>query len=265
MISKIGKWTNDPPPKVIDVFGETWSLDVLDIPVPSKGQDAWMVGENSIVVVDGATPLDPSWPQDVDRFAAAIAESLCAGTLRWPDSPIEDIWRRSILEMREEFGTAGILRSAGAVLLRTAGSNLEFSLLGDLVGAIKTSEGHVEVMTTRLTELDEMARKLGTRSALITNRQKANSTDGYWIFADDVKAAEHLTIATAPLREVSSILLASDGYLYARTKIPHLILQAALTDGLMAPEPSDDKAILTHQDDVTAILLKRIKTAPPIR
>lgn len=234
-----------------------WELDVLHVPVPGKGHDFWDRSPSAVVVVDGATPLDESWPQDIASFAREIASRISAACDARGNDTIERIFKDTITELHEQFPPAGHKRTAGVTVARIHGDLLELALLGDLVAVAVADDGLHVVSTSRLAELDEMARQDGTRAALLANRKLANVDSGYWVFGDDPGAANHLVVTQLPLASVQAVLLASDGYLRGHST-PESALDEALSQGLRAPTMDAQAAGLAGPDDATAVLLRRL-------
>lgn len=237
------------------IFGRNWKLSVLEQPAVGKNQDAWLIGENCVVVVDGATPLDDTWPQDVGDFARAIADSM----IRLADSSemaTIEVWENSILELRKVFAPSGYLRSASVLLLRRRGDLMEFSSLGDVIGIVRKSNISTLVRDETIPSLDDIAKNIGGNEILIEHRKNLNTDKGYWIFADDVNAAKHLMIHSFRMEDRLEILMSSDGFFRGRQMDPALILGDVATFGLIPPHFESSSAILDSPDDVTVIHLE---------
>jgi hypothetical protein len=245
-----------PAPTTCSVFGEHWDVEILDVPAKGKNQDAWHIGRDSVVVVDGATPLGEDWPQDVGDFARRIAPTL---TKFADDSNLEteEVWHKAIEEIGQLFSPEGFRRSAGAILLRKVENKLEFSALGDLYAMARSNSEFHFFHNNQIVELDQAAKKKGGLSSLIENRMKLNTVEGYWIFGDNPTAATHITRDAFPSEGCSEIFLSSDGYFRNRFEDPQEILNEARAVGLEMPEFDPNGLLLDAPDDVTAIYLKR--------
>jgi len=241
----------------ISLFGGFWSVRILSEPANGKNQDAWAIGKNSAVVVDGATPLDSSWPQDVGEFANRISEVITEFADQ-TELPTSDVWRNSILKLRNEFSPSGYLRSAGVILLRKREEKLEISTLGDLYGAINCQNEYSLIHDNTLSNLDMKAKSINGQEILIKNRKLVNSPNGYWIFADDQEAANHIFVKSYRLQNVTELLISSDGYMRNRDIDSKTIFDDIRSSGLIAPRFHESNSLLDAPDDVTAIYLKNL-------
>lgn len=241
----------------IPLFGGLWSGQILSEPAKGKNQDAWAIGKNSAVVVDGATPLDSSWPQDVGEFAKRISQVITEYADQM-ELPTSDVWRNSILRLRNEFSPSDYLRSAGVILLRKRDEKLEVSSLGDLYVAINCHNEYSLIHDSTISDLDMKAKSIGGQEILIENRKLVNSPNGYWIFADDEEAANHIFINSYRLQNVTELLISSDGYMRNRAIDPKIIFDDIRSSGLIAPRFHESNSLLDAPDDVTAIYLKNL-------
>lgn len=185
-----------------------WDVDIVDTALVGKDHDAWSVAEHAACVVDGATPLEADWPNDLKPFSRAIAAALVGARA---GGPVQGIWEDAIVALRAQFSPAGYRRSAGAALVRATGTKLEFSTMGDVMCLVATDESTLLVLDPTLIELDRQAEFAGTRQALIDNRRKANMPDGYAVFSDDPRASDKLTTLTVDASRVRAFALLSDG------------------------------------------------------
>jgi hypothetical protein len=185
-----------------------WLVDVVDFPFPGKNHDAWALADNAASVVDGATPLETDWPTDLKRFSQAVAAALIGARV---GLPLQAVWENAIVALRSQFSPQGYRRSAAAALVRETGGQLEFSALGDVKCLIETAENTLQLLDTRVIDLDLQAARSGSRQAFIDNRKKANTPDGYPIFSDDPRASERITTLVLDSRVVRSFALLSDG------------------------------------------------------
>jgi hypothetical protein len=180
-------------------------------PARGKDHDRTLVTPSFAGVGDGATPLRSDWPSPVPLVTAGLA-ALAAAATDEPD--VAELWRGAILT-----ASGGVdvpdPPSAAMVIVRAIGTEVEVSLLGDCIALIKRLGPAATVRLTDPTLLHrdraaEQLEDLGERRAkLIENRRAMNRE--YWIFADDVRAADRTLSYRCPAAEVESILLASDG------------------------------------------------------
>lgn len=190
-----------------------WRFDVGDLPFPGKGQDAWRVGAHSAVVADGATPLSPDWPQDVREFAEAAASAFVDAAELMQSASDESIWTQALLELGGMFAPAGYRRSAGLTLVRSVGTTVRFSTVGDVLTIVDSVEGVFDLMSQDLPRLDTVAGESGNDlDTLISNRKLANVEGGYAIISDDPQTAFRTDQLSVEARGIKAFWMMSDGF-----------------------------------------------------
>lgn len=184
--------------------------------VANKGHDRYLVRSGFMGVADGATPLEPHWPQDVGEFADAALSSLSqrAGN---PASTLRDIWRGAVLDVLKIYGPTEPKLSTGVAIARAVGPELEVSTIGDCEILVELdSEVVNHIRDPRLRNLDALAAAKPSveeeRFQLLSTRSSMNSENGYWIFAGNPEVANHIVSARYPIRNVSALLLYTDGF-----------------------------------------------------
>ncbi len=212
---------------------------------PAKpNEDAIGFGKDYCFAIDGASCLsgvevmgrgsDATWM--VERVAAGLCERLDRGD----DRSTEELLIEILLPLKEQYNAAlaekGIEKpddspSAGFALFRMRKGKLEFFGLGDCVGVAALPDGkEFYSLDTGLPNLDNQVLEqmmqlhiqtklpvLKTRELctdlLITNRNKRNHPDGYWIL--DLNTPEALVNARKfswELTEPTAVAVFSDGF-----------------------------------------------------
>lgn len=133
--------------------------------------------------------------------------------------------------------------SAGAVMARIVDDELQLLRIGDcsLVVGLRSGEFITmedELLTVldanALSELVETAARHGidaraarplVNDALVANRQRMNTPDGYWVLEPYGKGVPHASVLRVPLGEVRDLLLMTDGFSSAHDAL-HLYANA---------------------------------------
>jgi serine/threonine protein phosphatase PrpC len=199
------------------------------------GQDRWRSMESAVVVLDGASNLDPDGPPVgpyVDHLLDSLSSRLSAVTelqaaLR---DAIDDVARQLHL-------TPGHSPSSTVVLARQLDDALDLAVLGDSTAIVGLRDGQsVRLTDDRLITVAQEERQLyrarlregsgyDLQHRRILNRiqqseQRArNRNHGYWIAEADPCAAQHALRRTIALRDINWCVLATDG---AQRVIDHL-------------------------------------------
>ena len=114
-------------------------------------------------------------------------------------------------------------------LVMENGADLAAAVLGDCTVVIRTTDDdHIVVSDRRLDRFDSaVAREIAGRMAqgvseqdaraavtpkLIENRDRGNSNQTYWLFADDPAAAGQVATQSVEIDRVEQVLLCSDGF-----------------------------------------------------
>lgn len=244
----------------VDIARRIWSVDSLQIPFHGKDQDGMAVGKCSVAVVDGATPLDPSWPQDVGLFAREAARCLVdfADTCA-PGTDSRGIWARTVEALVERFPPQGHRRTASAGIVFGRGELLYVSSLGDVCTLVQTSTGAVRVIDNRLVLLDQgAAQESDVHTRLVANRALANHPNGYPILGDDPNVGAVAQTEEFEASEVRNVWIMSDGFWRNLPDDPNdavACLDAAETGSLATLVSA------APTDDVTAVRLRPVETA----
>ena len=264
-----------------------FAVDTLDLPV--KGEDALLVADGHAVVADGATAVVPGGPSVAD-FTRNAVNALH----RHRELPVRDRFRAAIGEVAVSGSTIETpCCTVASALARD--DRLEVSVLCDASAFVLCDGVVVPVVDDRLAALDArtenriatlMAAGMSFADAraavtplLRRQRQSAmNREGGYWVFAADPAAADHVITASFPLQSVDAVLLCSDGFARLWEKYGALAdggaaLRAALRPGGLgtlgrrlrrienAPGTLETHPRTSREDDATAVLLRRPQPA----
>jgi len=191
------------------------------------GQDRWIATDTSLVVLDGASAVEPGTPPAdayVDELSATLAAVLADG------ADTRHALRASIAEVADRLRLAADHSPSSTVLIaQFRGGVAEIAVLGDSTVVVGLRGRRIE----RLTD-DRIARvapdlrtkyrerlRAGhgfddTHAALLGDIQRAeraarNRPDGYWIAEADPTAAEHAVVRRYPVDEIEWCVLATDG------------------------------------------------------
>jgi hypothetical protein len=275
-------------------------LESLSIPSdPAKAnEDAFAAGELAAVVFDGATGLGENLlpgPSDAAWIAQFGARRLMAH-LREGDEP-KDALRHALADAEKSY--AGLRKRAPkevyeipfASMMFVAADDNGFDALwyGDCAALVLRPDSPLEIVGEAFDKRAAEARRVKmmaeakglapagelTRAEVLplirVGRNKVNSDAGGWLFAPDVRAADHVAAMHVDAPSGSLVLLCSDGFLalasdYDAYDGPGLIAAAqekglqALSLELRAIEESDAEGRkfprLKKSDDATAILLR---------
>lgn len=196
-------------------------------PVPEKDQDRLLITADFIGVADGATPLSPTWPRNVGAFAGAALGELAAAS-RLKEIRVTEVWRTAIMASAREFSVTEPTMSCAVAFARVlAGTeSIEVSSIGDCCIIIGYRDGSVRRLTDpRLPQLDRVAMASGGREVRrlqLENRARMNTDDGYWIFAADPRAADHVMSAHLDVAELDALAICTDGF-YRALDTYHLV------------------------------------------
>jgi hypothetical protein len=195
----------------VHLAGQRFTVTSLTWDAPGKGHDRLLVVDEFVGVSDGATPLTVG-AADPGSFAAAALSALRASAAG-SDLQADQMWRQAIVDARLPSVDPGRHPSCSVVAVRGRGRTLEFGRLGDCTALITLTDGRiVRLLDSVIAGLDARAlRSPWPARALRRNRARANTADGYWIFAADEAAAAHVETTTFSSEDVAGFALFSDG------------------------------------------------------
>lgn len=191
------------------------------------GQDRWTAAGSAVVVLDGATAVEPRTPPAdayVSELSAALAATLADG------ADTRRALRESIAYVADRLDlAAGEGPSSTALLVQASGGVTEIAVLGDSTAIVGLRDGRTERMTdNRITRVapdlrsrysERLRAGYGfdeTHAALLREIQQAeraarNRPDGFWIAEADPSAAEHAAVRRYPTEQIEWCVLATDG------------------------------------------------------
>jgi hypothetical protein len=266
---------------------------------PEKtNEDAFGVDKTAAVVMDGATGLGDNLmpgPSDAAWLATFGARRLLAhlregeapkaavhAAMRDAEQSYKALRKRPPIENYE-------LPHASMMLACATPSGIGALWFGDCAALIGRPDGSVEIVGDALekraleaTRVAALAQKHGLSPAAGVNRPEylaalrkarnyANTAKGFWSFAPEVHAAEHVESVHVDAAAGSVVLLCSDGFLALASDYKSYsaagLIEAAQTKGLAALveelrgiEANDADGVkfprFKTSDDATALLLK---------
>jgi hypothetical protein len=203
-------------------------IATAQLPEPPHGADRVFVTGNAVVVLDGASAIEPvSVPPGIyaDRLGACITMALTAD----PGAPLADALAQAIGTVATELGLAGEDCPSGTVAMaRVFGGRLDLLALGDSYIFYGTGPGTGVLTDDRLAALhlperqrycerlaagsgyDDAHRDL-LRALQREQRKHRNRPGGYWIADKDPAAAQQARTLTLPASVANWTVLATDG------------------------------------------------------
>jgi hypothetical protein len=218
--------------------------------VHSKGHDRLRLEHDFAAVADGASPLGPGWPDPGD-YAEYSLNSLHENGKVGGDA--RSMWQDAIKRSARwpQFRAKQVSCAVAVVRSRTD-RRIEVSVLGDCLVSVHLRQGTAELLTdSTIPRRDDKARAAATdpgdhTSRLLANRLQMNSDAGYWIFAGDPDAADHLVTRSYATGDIERFLVSTDGANSFRTD-PHGNRDpVALFTNFGALSPSEFQSWLTH-------------------
>lgn len=189
-------------------------------------EDVVVVLPNAVVLLDGATSLDPALPTG-GWYASRLAGELAGRLAGYPNTDLADLLAASIKTVaRDHELVPGKAPSSTVALLRWNDSTIEGLVLADSPIVAFTGTGPSLLADARL---DTMPRGAGYRDRLsegggydekhlVALRDAAsvmatrrNVDGGFWVAEADPDAAHHAERTKWPRSEVATVLMASDG------------------------------------------------------
>lgn len=189
-------------------------------------EDVVMVLPNAVVVLDGATSLDPALPTG-GWYATRLAGELAGRLVGYPDADLADLLAASIKTLARDHGLEpGASPSSTVAVLRWNDTVIEGLVLADSPIVAFTSAGPSPLTDGRLASMprgagyrDRLASGAGygddhlvaLRAAATSMSRRRNTDDGFWVAEADPDAAYQAERATWPRADVTTVLMATDG------------------------------------------------------
>lgn len=181
---------------------------------------------NAVVLLDGATSLDPDLPTG-GWYASRLAGELAGRLAGYPDTDLADLLAAAIKSVARDHGLVpGRSPSSTVALLRWNATVVEGLVLADSPIVAFTASGPSVLADTRIDRLPPGAgyrRQLSTgggygenhlvalRKAVESNARRRNTEDGFWVAEADPDAAHQAERMTWPRESLTTVLMASDG------------------------------------------------------
>lgn len=273
-------------------------IDAVNFPATGKtGDDRYGFDESAGTawVVDGATDVGtrrvlPAEAEEAQGFvqyesdAAWYAEALSERFTRPPQNgeATKSYLERVIGDVAARAEAAALtplsneprhnLPSAGGIWARRDGDAVEFAMLGDCIGILRTG-GHTHVIgdlaavkAEHAINREQLARPEGKAVGYASardGRNRINTEGAHWVFSIHTEAAARATIERVPVSGETHLLLMSDGFfrlvepynLYDAVRL----MDAALKDDALLDLVGELRAQETNPDD--DVRLGRLKTS----
>lgn len=194
--------------------------------VVRPSEDVVVVLPNAVVLLDGATSLDPALPSG-GWYASRLAGELTGRLVGYPDADLADLLAAAIKTVARDHGLIpGESPSSTVALLRWNDTAVEGLVLADSPIVAFTADGPAALTDTRLSSMprgagyrDRLAAGAGygddhlvaLRAAATSMSRRRNTDDGFWVAEADPDAAHYAERATWPLADLTTVLMASDG------------------------------------------------------
>ncbi|MFL6127107.1 hypothetical protein [Actinophytocola sp.] len=189
-------------------------------------EDVVVVLPHAIVLLDGATSVDPRLPSG-GWYASRLAGELSGRLTGYPDTDLADLLAAAIKTVARDHGLVpGRSPSSTVAVLRWSDTVIEGLVLADSPIVAFTADGPSVLADTRI---GSMPRGAGYRDRLSSGggygenhlaalREAVQSTathrnveGGFWVAEADPDAAHQAVRATWPRDDVTTVLMASDG------------------------------------------------------
>jgi hypothetical protein len=191
------------------------------------GQDRWTATGSALVVLDGATAVEPGTPP-ADAYVTELSAALSATLANGADT--RQALRESITYVARRLDlSAGTGPSSTVLLVQISGGVAELAVLGDSTAVIGLRDGRTDRVTDdRITRVAPDLRRRyrerlraghgfdETHAALLREIQQAeraarNRPGGFWVAEADPDAAEHAAVRRYPADHIAWCVLATDG------------------------------------------------------
>lgn len=189
-------------------------------------EDVVVVLPNGVVLLDGATSLDPDLPSG-GWYASRLAGELSGRLAGYPDIDLADLLAAAIKTLARDHGlTPGRSPSSTVALLRWTDTTVEGLVLADSPIVAFTAEGPSVLADTRIEKLPPGAgyrtqlsagggygenHLVALRRAVESTARRRNTEDGFWVAEADPEAAHHAERMTWPRGSLTTVLMATDG------------------------------------------------------
>ncbi|TDV46914.1 SpoIIE family protein phosphatase [Actinophytocola oryzae] len=189
-------------------------------------EDVVVVLPNAVVLLDGATSLDPSLPSG-GWYASRLAGELAGRLAGYPDTDLADLLAGAIKSVARDNGLVpGRSPSSTVALLRWTDTVVEGLVLADSPIVAFTREGPSLLADTRIERLprgsgyrDQLRsgggygerHVIALRQAGQTTARRRNVEGGFWVAEADPDAAHQAERTTWPRDTVTTVLMATDG------------------------------------------------------
>ena len=189
-------------------------------------EDVVAVLPNAVVLLDGATSLDPGLPSG-GWYASRLAGELSGRLVGYPDADLADLLAAAIKALARDSGLVpGESPSSTVALLRWNDDVVEGLVLADSPIVAFTADGPAPLVDGRLASMprgagyrDRLASGAGygddhlvaLREAATSMSRRRNTDDGFWVAEADPDAAHNAQRATWPRAALTQVLMASDG------------------------------------------------------
>lgn len=237
-------------------------------PAHAVNEDLVVVGQDFVVVLDGASPvpgLDTGCVHDVPWLVRRLGTHLVAGLLDGPTAGLATVLERAITALRRDHESSCDLRnphspSSTVAILRRTGDRLEHLVLADSPIVLRRADGQVTAVSDdRLDHLFDYSLD-GVAAA-------RNAAGGFWVASTSPEAAHQAVTGAHDLAEVDLAAVLTDG---AATLIerhgrlwadllallesagPRALVEATRRADADGPEPRRAK----RHDDATAVVCR---------
>jgi hypothetical protein len=191
-------------------------------------EDVVVVLPQAVVLLDGATSVDPELPTG-GWYASRLAGELAGRLAGYPDTDLADLLAAAIKTVaRDHELTPGRSPSSTVALLRWTDTTVEGLVLADspIVAFTDSDTGPAVLADQRLATMprgsgyrDRLSAGGGygekhlvaLRNAVKKMAVRRNVEGGFWVAEADPDAAHYAERATWPRDQVTTILMASDG------------------------------------------------------
>jgi hypothetical protein len=202
-------------------------ISTAQLPLPPHGADRVAAVGSAVVVLDGASAIEPvSVPPGV--YAGCLGASITAALTARPQAALAGVLAGAIEAAARSLGLTGQdCPSSTVAIARATGSQVDLLVLGDSFIFYDTGSGAAVLTDDRLAALSlpeqreyrerlragggyDPAHRALLRRLQRQQRQHRNRPDGYWIAEKDPAAAGHARTLTLPASTCWAVL-ATDG------------------------------------------------------